>query len=156
MRLSVRRSFVPFLLAAALATGSACNNDTTSTADTSTTTTSPSTAFTVTDTFSGSLTTNGASSYSFTVQAAGTVFLTLTTLTDSVDSGITPPAVGISLGTWNGTACAVQTGIFTDNAGAGASIAGSVPGAGVLCARIYDPASRVTDALNYTMTVTHP
>jgi hypothetical protein len=154
MRLRVRRSIVPFLLVAVLATGSACNNNSTTT--TPTTPTSPSTPFSVTDTFTGTLTTNGAASYSFTVQSSGTVFVTLTTLTDSVSSGVTPPAVGVSLGTWNGTSCAVQTGIFTDNAGAGAAISGSVTGAGVLCARIYDPASRVTDTLAYTITVTHP
>jgi hypothetical protein len=156
MRLRVGRSFVPFLLAAVLATGSACNNNSTSTTSTTTTTTAPSTAFSVTETFTGTLTTNGAASYSFTAQSSGTVFVTLTTLTDSVDSTITVPAVGISLGTWNGTSCAVQTGIFTDTAGPGASIAGTVTGAGVLCARIYDPASRITDPLNYTITVTHP
>jgi hypothetical protein len=155
MRLRVRRSFVPFLLVSVLATGSACNNTSTTT-PTTTTTTSTTTAFSVTETFTGSLTTNGAASYSFTAQNSGTVFVTLTTLTDSVNSGTTPPAVGVSLGTWNGTSCAVQTGIFTDNAGAGASIAGTVTGAGVLCARIYDPGSRVNDTLAYTITVTHP
>jgi hypothetical protein len=154
MRLGVGRQFVPFLLAAVLATVSACNNNTTVTTPGSPTT--PSTGFNVTETFTGSLMTNGAASYSFTSQSSGTVFVTLTTLTDSVDSSITVPAVGISLGTWNGTSCAVQTGIFTDTAGSGAAIAGTVTGAGVLCARIYDPASRVTDPLNYTLTVTHP
>jgi hypothetical protein len=154
MRVRVRRSFVPFLLATVLATGSACNNSTGTT--TTPTTTTPTSGFSVTETFTGTLTTNGAASYSFTVQSSGTVFVTLTTLTDSVDSTITPPAAGLSLGTWNGTACAVQTGIFTDNAGAGAAIAGTVTGAGVLCARIYDPASRVGHALSYTITVTHP
>jgi len=154
MRLS--RLFVPFLLAATVATGAACNNNSTDTSSTSTTTTSPSTAFTVTETFSGTLTTNSAQSYSFSASTSGTVYLTLTTLTDAVNSGTTTPPVGISMGTWNGTACAVQTGIFSDEAGAGASIGGTVPSAGTLCVRIYDSRSRVTDPLNYTLTVTHP
>ncbi len=153
MRLRVRRSLVPFLLAGVLATVSACSNSSTTTAPT---TPSSPIGFTVTETFTGTLTTSGAASYSFTAQNAGTVFVTLTAVTDSVDSSITPPAVGVSLGTWNGTSCAVQTGIFTDNAGQGAAIAGTVTGAGVLCARVYDPASRVTNALAYTITVTHP
>jgi hypothetical protein len=152
-----RRSFLPFLLATVVAAGSACNNSSTTTGTTTTTSTATSpTTFSVTETFTGSLTNNSAQSYSFTVQAAGTVLVTLTTLSDSVDSTITAPGVGLSLGTWNGTSCAVQTGIFTDNAGQGAAIAGTVTGAGTLCTRIYDPASRVTHPLSYTITVNHP
>lgn len=152
MRLRVRRSFVPLLLAAMLVVGSACHNTTTTAAPP----TSPAIGFTVTETFTGTLAMSGSASYSFTVQTAGTVFVTLTTLTDSVDSSLTPPAVGISLGTWNGTSCSANFGIFTDNAGQGAAIGGLVSGAGLLCARIYDPASRVTNPLAYTITVTHP
>lgn len=154
MRLRVSRSFASFLLAAVLATGAACKSNST---DTTTTPTTPTpTTFTVTETFTGTLATSGAASYSFTAQTSGTIFVTLTTLTDSVDSSLVPPAVGISLGTWNGTSCATNFGIFTDNADQGAAIGGLVSGAGVLCARVYDPASRVTDTLAYTITVTHP
>jgi len=66
------------------------------------------------------------------------------------------PNIGISLGSWDGTGCAVQTGVFNDSSSVGASIAGTVTGAGVLCARAYDPQSFVTNPLNFTLTVTHP
>ena len=148
----VSRSLICGLLAACVAAGSACSNDTTDT----TPTTTPSTSFTATETMTGTLEKAGAQSYSFTVGAVGTVTVTLTTLADSVNSGNIPPTVGISLGTWNGTSCAVNFGIFTDAAGQGATIAGNVTGAGVLCTRIYDPSNKVSNPLNYTLTVTHP
>ena len=122
MRLSVRRPVLMFLLASALATGSACNNN----ATTTTTPTTTPTTFSVTETFSGTLNARGAASFSFAVQAAGTVSATLTTLTDTVNSDNVPPTIGISLGPWNGTSCANQTGVFTDNAAQGAAIAGTV------------------------------
>jgi hypothetical protein len=149
MRDAVRGPLVAFVLLAALALSPACgNND-----QGGDTPTDPST-FIVTETFSGVLTRNGAASYSFNVQAAGTVTVTLSAISDP--SGGVAPNIGISLGTWDGTACSVQTGIFTDNASLNASISGLVQGAGVLCARVYDPQSWVTNPLNYTLTVTHP
>lgn len=152
MRVVVRRQFLPWLLSAALVAASGCNkNNTDSSSDTGSASPTP---FTVTETFTGTLTTNGAASYSFTVAGAGTVYVTLTSLSDP--AGGTVPNVGLSLGTWNGTSCSVQTGIFTDNASQNASIAGQVQGAGVLCARVYDPASRITNTLSYTITVVHP
>lgn len=154
MRSVVRRQFLPLLLAAVLAGAAGCdsNNDTT----TGGTTTTPTTTFQTTETFTGTLTTNGAASYSFTVTAAGTVYVTLTALSDSANPSATPPTVGLSLGTWNGTSCSVQTGIFTDTAAVNASIAGTVTGAGQLCARVYDAASRLTSPLSFTITVVHP
>ena len=149
----VRRPLLYGLLAAVVWAGSACNNNTDTT---STSPTTPSTSFTATETFTGALEKNGAQSYSFTVSTIGTVFVTLTTLTDSINPDNVPPTVGISLGTWNGTSCAVNYGIFTDAAGQGAAIAGTVTGAGVLCTRIYDPGSKVSNPVNYTITVTHP
>ena len=150
MRAVVCNRFLPFVLTSALAAGAGCSSTATPT-----TPTSP-IGFTSTETFTGTLTTNGAQSFSFNVTTAGTVTVTLTSLADIPNTSVTPPEVGLSMGTWNGTACSVQTGIFTDNASQGASVSGNVGGAGALCARIYDPASRVTDPLAYTITVTHP
>ena len=147
----VRRPLLVLVLGAALAAGSACNNNTTST-----TTTTPPSTFLATETFTGTLMRNGAASYSFSVTSAGTVTVTLKAVADTVNPDAPPPNVGISLGTWDGAACSVQTGIFTDSASVGASVSGTVTGAGVLCARIYDPASFVTNPLAYTLTATHP
>ena len=152
MRGGVRRQVLALLVTAASIGAARC--DDTNTATTSTGGTTAPTGFTVTETFQGTLTTNGAQSYSFSVSAAGTVYVTLTAVSDPL--GGTLPTIGISLGTWNGTSCSVQSGIFTDASSQGASIAGAVAGTGFLCARVYDPATRVTNPLTYTITVVHP
>jgi hypothetical protein len=66
------------------------------------------------------------------------------------------PAIGVSIGTWNGTACSVQNGTFIDNATQGAVIVGTVTGAGTLCTRVYDPATRITTPVAFTLKVDHP
>ena len=118
-----------------------------SSSDTPTTTTSP-TPTTFTDTFSGTLNQNGAGTYPFTVQTAGTVTATLTAI--GQDSA---PKIGVSLGTWNGTSC--QTVIANDGATVGAQVIGSVTSAGLLCVRVYD-IGNVNDPLTYTVQVVHP
>mgnify|MGYP003345694293 CR=1 FL=1 len=80
------------LLLGALLSTTACGDDPPSPAPT------PSTPVTVTETFSGSIGRNGAATHTFLAQASGTVTMTLTTLADT-------EAIGLSLGTWNGTAC---------------------------------------------------
>lgn len=120
---------------------SACSNSPT-TPTTTTTTTS------VTDTFSGTLNPNGASSFPFSVAAQGFVYATLTSVADQTT------IVGMSLGTWNGTACSTS-GIQNDQAVQGATITGSVSGVGTLCVRVYD-VGKVVGALDYQVTVVHP
>lgn len=128
------------LVALAL-TAAACGNSTTTTPTTPTTTT------TVTDVFSGTLTRNGASSYAFSVSAAGVVYATLSTVADS------SAVVGLSLGTWTGTSC--TTVLSNDQAVLGTSITGSVTGIGTLCARVYD-VGKSTTPLDYQISVVHP
>jgi hypothetical protein len=147
----MRRQVLALLLTVATAGAVGCDDS--NAVNTTPGGTTPS-GFTVTETFTGTLTTNGAQSFSFSTAAAGTVYVTLTALTDPLAG--TLPTVGVSLGTWNGTSCSVQTGIFTDTASANAAIAGTVTGTGFLCARVYDPATRVTNPLNFTITVVHP
>ncbi len=155
MRSGVRRLLRHYVLLPVLATAivaSACKNNDPQT-DPGTTTPSQ---FIVTETFNGTVFKNGAASYSFSVAGAGTITVTLKTLTDTVNSGGVAPNVGMSLGSWDGTSCSVQTGVFTDNASVGATISGTVQGAGVLCARVYDPSNFITNPLFYTIVVTHP
>jgi hypothetical protein len=151
MRSVVHRSLLVSILTGAVAMSSACDNN----SNNDSTSTTP-TAFQVTETFNGTLVRNGAASYSFTVQSAGTITVTLTKVSDTVNPELPAPNIGISLGSWDGTACAIQYGIFTDSASQGAAINGVVQGAGILCARVYDPASFVTNPLSYTLTVLHP
>ena len=145
MRQSVRRQFLPLLLVASVVTGWGCN-----TAATSALTTTTPTAVTTTDVFTGTLNMNGAASYSFVTQAAGSVVATLISL--GPDSSL---SVGISLGTWNGTGCSIQTGIFNDVAPQGSILTGNVGGAGTLCVRLYD-IGKITDPLAFTVNVVHP
>lgn len=139
------RIFRAVLVVASLAIASACgsNNNTTPT-PTPTTPTTP----TVTETFSGELKVNGAATYAFVTATSGTVTATLSTVDPSG-----APAIGVSLGTWNGTAC--TTVIANDGAQLNAVVTGSVSGATALCVRVYD-AGRLSDPLNYTVTVVHP
>lgn len=127
------------LVALALTAG-ACGNSTTTTPTTPTPTS-------VTDTFSGTLTKNGASSYAFSVSAAGTVYASLTSVAD------TSAIVGLSLGTWTGSSCTVV--LSNDQAVQGSSVTGSVTSAGTLCARVYD-VGKSTTPLDYQISVVHP
>jgi ABC-type Fe3+-hydroxamate transport system substrate-binding protein len=141
------RSFV--LLALAALTTSACSDNTLSQlAAASTTTTNPST-----DTFTGTLSKNGAFTHIFTITTLGAVTVTIVSLApDSTQ------LVGLSLGVWNGTACSTSPatgGSATDVATTGSSITMNATAAGNLCARLYD-VGFVTTPVIYTMQITHP
>lgn len=138
----MRRTFCGIVMLTSVLAVAGCDND----VDT-TTPTGP--APTITETFSGTIVVNGAATHTFTIAAAGLVSATLTE--------ITPDAtvlIGMALGTWNGANC--QIVLPKDDAIQGFVLTGQVSGPGTLCARIYDPASRLTEALNYTITVVHP
>ncbi len=119
----------------------ACGNSTTPTTPTTTT-------VNVTDTFSGTLSRNGAASYPFITASSGAVVATLTSLApDSTQ------IVGLSLGTWNGSACAIV--LSNDKATQSSFINGASSASGSLCARIYD-VGNVTDPIAYEIRVVHP
>jgi hypothetical protein len=97
--------------------------------------------------FTGTLTINGGVTQPFQTQAAGTV----TAIIDSIQP--TPTiAIGISLGTWNGTSCEQVT--FNDNAAVGSGVAGLANGAGNLCARVYD-IGQLTQPVQFSVTIKH-
>jgi hypothetical protein len=102
-----------------------------------------------TETFSGTLTVNGAQTHFVFLTATGTVTATLTSLGDNP-----PSQVGFSLGTLSGTSC--TTVLHNDAAAVGNVLTGSVQTlAGSLCARIYDTGA-LTEPVDYTFTVSHP
>jgi hypothetical protein len=107
----------------------------------------------VTEPFSGTLTTNGAFTHQFSVTAAGTVTVTLTTV--SPDATV---AIGFQLGTWNSISLTCQAVISNDAALQGAVETGNAVTAGTFCVRIYDATGTVKadTPVNYTVTVTHP
>lgn len=103
----------------------------------------------ITETFSGTLNTNGGATHLFTGTTAGSMSATLTTV--APDSAT---VMGFAIGTWNGTACAHL--IADDDATQGSVLLGTVtsPGAS-LCVRVYD-VGRFTGSVSYTITVVHP
>jgi hypothetical protein len=112
------------------------------------TTPSPGPPPTVTEVFGGELNRNGAVTHPFLAGAAGTVVATL----DSVGpESVT--AIGLLLGTWNGSSC--QTVIANDNAAQGAAVIGEASIASNLCVRVYD-VGKIPALATYQVTVVHP
>ena len=142
MRRLVIRSCSLWAVLAGLA-ASGCGGSTPATTPVTPTVTS------VTEEFTGTLNINGGASFPFVAQAAGLITATLTAL--GSDSTL---SVGLSLGTWNGTSCAVAS-IHNDNAGLGSSIIGQATGTGALCTRVYD-VGKISESIPYTITVVHP
>jgi hypothetical protein len=143
------RRLLSGILLFALTTGVAgCNknNANTVTTPTPTTTTTP----TVTETFTGTLNMNGGVTFPFTATAAGTITLTLASLAPDA----TLP-IGLSLGTWTGSAC--QIVIANDAAAQTAVVTGTVTSAASVCARVYDT-GKVTAAapVNFSVSIVHP
>jgi hypothetical protein len=102
-----------------------------------------------TDSFSGTLTLNGSTAYPFTVTASGQIQAQLSEL--SPDSA---KPVGVSLGTWNGSAC--QIVIDAPNAIMGSLVVGAASATGSFCVRIYDSTGTVVVPETYTVDVNHP
>jgi hypothetical protein len=103
-----------------------------------------------TETFSGVLTINGAQTFSFNVSAAGALTATLKTVTPDATIG-----VGMGMGTYFATTCAVLSGLFNDNALQGAVITGQAGSAGTLCVRVSD-VGKLTEPLSFEIVVVHP
>ena len=128
----------PALLLAALAAGCSDNN---------TSTVTPTPPVQVSETFSGTVTVNGAFSHSFTVARAGQVTAQITGLTP--DDTVT---IGLALGTWNGAAC--QLIITNDAAKLSTVMLGPASGPGTLCVRLSD-VGQLTSATAYDVRVDH-
>jgi hypothetical protein len=137
----MRRSLL-LLLAIAVSTGAACGDD-----DEVTTPIQP-TRPTVTETFSGRVTVNGAQTHVFAATGSGRIDVTLATL--SPDSAT---RVGLTLGTLN-TLNSCQVVIFNDNATQGTQVVGNAGAAGSFCVRVHD-VGQLTAPVDYTVTVVH-
>ena len=110
--------------------------------------TNPSPPTIITETFSGTVTRNGAATHTFGTQASGTVTATLTALV--ADDGT---KIGLALGTFNGASC--QLVITKDDAVASTVVTGAVSAVGSLCVRIYDVGNLIQSA-DYEIQVSHP
>lgn len=114
--------------------------------------TTPTPAPTVTETFSGNVTQNGAQTHTFAVAAAGTVTATLKQIVP--DNAL---VIGFSLGSWNAASSACQIVLANDAATGGAVLTGTMSGIGSLCVRVYD-VGNIAAAIPavYTVEVVHP
>lgn len=139
----MQRAFWRSLLLAALVVAGGCDNDVGNTP------TEP--PPTVIDTFTGTVNLNGGVTHTFNVAAAGTVIATLTTVTP--DSTI---PLGFALGTWNNSSATCTLTIVKDDAVQGFIHTGIASGLGTLCVRVYDAAARLTQPLEYSISVEHP
>jgi hypothetical protein len=101
----------------------------------------------VTQTFSGTVTVNGALTHPFAVNRAGEVTVRLTAL--SPDDTVT---LGLALGTWNGIAC--QVVIANDAAKLSSTVLGTATTSGSLCVRVFDVGG-LTAAADYELQVDH-
>ena len=137
-----RGLFRPVLAASLLVTMAGCDSGN------PTTPINPGPLPTVTDTFTGTLTINGAMTYTFTSLGAGSLQATLKTV--SPDSSI---PIGFSVGVWNGTTC--QITLANDNAFQGTVILGNINGSGVLCTRVHD-VGKLADSASFEISVVHP
>jgi hypothetical protein len=141
----MRRSTVLFLSRAALLAlafvGTACDNG----PDTAPTPT----PVLVTETFTGTVTLNGAISHGFNVSAAGTTTATITALDP------TGAFVGFQMGTWSGVVC---TAVLSNEAGTLSSIlSAATQSSASLCVKLHDPNGILTaNPVTYTVTVVHP
>jgi hypothetical protein len=121
---------------------SSCSDDTNLT-----TPTEPTIPTLVTVEFSGTLTVNGAQTHPF-ITEGGNLTATLTSLGPDPSLGI-----GLSLGTWNGSAC--QIIIANTNAIQGTVVNGIASQSGNLCVFVND-VGKLTAPASYLVTVVHP
>jgi hypothetical protein len=110
--------------------------------------TAPTDPVIITETFSGTVTPNGAQAHSFATQASGEVTATLKFL---VPDPTIP--IGFALGTWNGSSCSLV--IAKTDAIESTVIIGAVSALGSLCVYIHD-VGNLRAAIDYEIEVRHP
>lgn len=127
-------------LVVAVAVMAACNN--------TPIITTPTPASPVTDSFSGTLSKNGAFTHAFSISTLGSITAAIVAL--APDSA---QIVGLQLGVWNGTSCTASSS--TDVATTGSSITLTASSAGVVCVRLYD-VGFISEPVLYQLQVVHP
>ena len=136
----VPASGVALLFVVALATGACSNNPVLPT--------NPITGVPVTDSFSGTLSKNGAFTHAFSIASLGSITAAIVGLAPN-----SAQIVGLQLGVWNGTSCTASSS--TDVATTGSSITLTASSAGVVCVRLYD-VGFIDDPVLYQLQVVHP
>jgi hypothetical protein len=142
-RLATRGLVLLLLTALATVTFGACKKASTATPTTPT-------PVTTTETFSGTIPQLGSAAHAFTVAANGTITISLTSV-----GPLATMAIGLGVGSWDGTTCTVIT--QNDNARAGSIALTGTAVAGSFCAKVYD-SGNIPDltTVTYTIEVVHP
>ena len=105
---------------------------------------------TVTETFTGRVTSSGSATHTFSTSTSGQVRATLKTI--GADNTL---VVSFALGNWTGSACSVV--LANDAATGGAVLSGTMTGIGNLCARIGDVGNIAAgQTADYSIEVVHP
>jgi hypothetical protein len=141
-RMVLRVLFVTFAVILAVA-AAACGGD-----DPPPIPTAPTGPTSVTVSFNGTVSRNGANTHPFTTDAG------IVTATISVLSPDSTAIIGFTLGTWNGISC--QTVIANDRATQGTPVIGTASGSGDLCIRLYDATGELAGPTAYEVQVVHP
>jgi hypothetical protein len=102
----------------------------------------------ITETFAGTVTQNGAATFTFNTSLSGIVTATLKSI-----APVSTSQIGLALGTWNGVTCAVV--LANDRITAGLAVTGQVNAAGSLCVRVYD-VGQLTETSTFEIVVVHP
>ena len=101
-----------------------------------------------TDSFSGTLSKNGAFTHAFSISTLGSITAAIVALAPN-----SAQIVGFQLGVWNGTSCTASSS--TDVATTGSSITLTASSAGIVCVRLYD-VGFVDDPVLYQLQVVYP
>jgi hypothetical protein len=141
----IRNHLLALVLPALVSAG--CGDSSQSTTAPSTTT--PSTA---TELFVGALAPMGSGFYSFTVSQAGTVGITLVSVTSGSRVPVPAAVVGLGFGVPSGTGCGTTTSLNT-TAALSAQITNS-SAAGIYCVEIHD-LGNLTDAVTFVIRIVH-
>jgi hypothetical protein len=102
-----------------------------------------------TDNFSGQVAQNGSALFTFKVSAAGNVSVTLTSVTPATSS-----ALGLGIGTSDGTACVVTASTSSAVAGSAAQLSSTL-NPGTSCVKVFD-VGNLTAASTVAISVAHP
>ena len=138
-----RSTFLPLTLVTVLTLAStACDSG----ENTPTTPTTP--GPTITETFAGTVTLNGAATFTFKTSSSGIVTATLRSI-----APVTTAQIGLAIGTWNGVSCTVV--LTNDRITQGLAVTGQVNAAGSLCVRLYD-VGQLTETSTFEVVVVHP
>jgi hypothetical protein len=101
----------------------------------------------VTETFSGTLTLNGSTTYPFNAAGAGSVTATVTAVDPSGS------VLGMQMGTWDTVTC--RAVVSNDLASTASVLTANTSSSASLCLRVHDPNGVLTANVNYTVTVVH-